>query len=192
MPIAKNVKNIVKHCSAGFGLVPSIQNFWRNSLGWRVAGYHAIIERDGTIWWLTRDGWNYSKNINDADFTKITNGVRNFNATSLHYCYIGGVENVGAIQHPIWKGKDTQTQEQLRSEHVIIQAMIKWLKDSGKDITKDLGHVGHRDFSTDGNRNGVIDSWERIKECPSVEVIGTTNHFLYSSKDRYNKLPTIR
>lgn len=190
MPLAKQVKNIVKHCSAGFSPIPAIQNFWKNTLGWRVAGYHAIIELDGTIWWLTRDGWTYSKNVADAAFHLVTNGVLGFNNFCLHYCYIGGVENLGTAKHPIWRAKDTQTPQQLKAEQIVLQTFTKWLKDNGKDITRDLGLVGHRDFSKDSNRNGVIETWERIKECPSVNVIGTTNHFLYSSKDRYNKLPT--
>jgi len=56
-------------------------------------------------------------------------------------------------------------------------------------VTKDLGYVGHRDFSNDKNKNGVIESWERNKECPSMDIIGSQEHYLYSSKDRYNKLP---
>jgi len=32
--------------------------------------------------------------------------------------------------------------------------------------------VGHRDLSPDTNYNGIVDPWERIKECPCFEVIG--------------------
>ena len=31
--------------------------------------------------------------------------------------------------------------------------------------------VGHRDLSPDTNYNGIVDPWERIKECPCFEVI---------------------
>ena len=30
--------------------------------------------------------------------------------------------------------------------------------------------VGHRDLSPDTNYNGIVDPWERIKECPCFEV----------------------
>ena len=30
---------------------------------------------------------------------------------------------------------------------------------------------GHRDFSPDTNHNGVVDPWERIKECPCFDAI---------------------
>jgi len=30
--------------------------------------------------------------------------------------------------------------------------------------------LGHRDFSTDTNGNGIIDKWEWIKSCPSFDV----------------------
>ena len=185
MPQAKNVNNIVKHCTAGFGLIPAIQNHWKR-LGWRTGGYLAIIYPDGTIWWLMADGWNYTTDVSKADFTKVTNGVKGFNKWIMNYAYVGGVERVGNI----FKAKDTQTDAQKKSEQIVIQTFIKWLKDNGKDITKNLGLVGHYDFSKDTNNNGVIESWERIKECPSVVVIGTNEHYLYSSKDRYNKLPT--
>jgi hypothetical protein len=64
------------------------------------------------------------------------------------------------------------------------------VKENGKDVTKDLGIVGHFDYSKDGNNNGTIEKWERVKECPSFDVIGSDIHYLYSSEDRYNKLPT--
>ena len=31
--------------------------------------------------------------------------------------------------------------------------------------------VGHRDLSPDLNGNGVIDPWERIKDCPCFDAI---------------------
>ncbi len=34
--------------------------------------------------------------------------------------------------------------------------------------------VGHRDLSPDTNYNGIVDPWERIKECPCFEVKAET------------------
>lgn len=168
---ATDVKYIVLHCSAGFGDPEAIQRYWKERLGWKSPGYHILIDLDGVPHQL-------------SDFTKQTNGVRSFNDCSIHICYIGGIEKVNGK----YVAKDTRTLEQNVALHKAIQQAIKWLKDNGKDITKDLSIVGHRDFSKDKNGNGVIESWERMKECPSFSVIDTFG-YLYSSGDRYNKLP---
>ena len=43
MSRATQINNIVIHCSAGFGNVESIQNFWKNNLKWKSKGYHFVI-----------------------------------------------------------------------------------------------------------------------------------------------------
>ena len=171
----RKVNNIVIHCSAGFGNVESIKRFWKNTLGWKSPGYHRIIDLNGTI-------------HNLLDFSKISNGVKGYNSSIINICYIGGVENVGTKEKPVWRGKDTRTDAQKQSLHEVIQEAIQWLKANGKDITNELGVVGHRDFSKDNNSNGVIESWERIKECPSFDAIAEYSG-LYASPDRYDKLP---
>jgi N-acetylmuramoyl-L-alanine amidase len=188
MPQASKVSNIVIHCQAGFGTLQSMIAFWK-SKGWRSAGYHFWIETNGTIWWLTKNG-TYSTDKTQVDFTKITNGVLGHNNTIINGCYQGGVENLGTAKNPIWKAKDTRTPQQNRGLDEAIQEAISWLKANGKDVTKNLGIVGHFDFSPDKNGTGVIESFERIKECPSFNVIKSDLHYLYSSKDRYGKLPT--
>lgn len=175
MPEASKVKNIVIHCSAGFSGRAGIEAFWK-SKGWRNPGYHRLIERDGTI-------------HNLADFSKITNGVSGYNGETIHICYVGGIENIGTKEAPIYKARDTRTAEQLVGLHRCIQEAIFWLRDNGKNITHDLGIVGHRDYSRDQNANGAIESWERIKECPSFDVMAEFS-FLYATKDRYFRLPT--
>ena len=192
MSRATQINNIVIHCSAGFGNVESIQNFWKNTLKWKSKGYHFIIDTDGTIYYLFS---NSEKNGYTTDESKlnlelITNGVMSFNSSTIHITYIGGVENIGTDKKPIWKGKDTRTDKQKQSIEKCIQKAIKWLKDNGKDITKNLGIVGHRDFSPDKDKNGIIASWERIKECPCFDPI--LEYMMYASKDRYSKLPNVR
>ena len=192
MSRATQINNIVIHCSAGFGNVESIQNFWKNTLKWKSKGYHFIIDTDGTIYYLFS---NSEKNGYTTDESKlnlelITNGVMSFNSSTIHITYIGGVENIGTDKKPIWKGKDTRTDKQKQSIEKCIQKAIKWLKDNGKDITKNLGIVGHRDFSPDKDKNGIIASWERIKECPCFDPI--LEYMMYASKDRYSKLPTTK
>lgn len=171
---ATDIQFIVIHCSAGFGGRESIERFWRESLGWRSPGYARLIELDGKTHKL-------------SDFDKQTNGVRSYNDKAIHICYIGGVEKVDGK----YVAKDTRTPEQKEAIHEAIQEAIEWLADNGKDITKDLSVVGHRDFSPDQDGDGVIESWERIKECPSFDVMKELNRF-YSSPDRYRKLPTTK
>jgi N-acetylmuramoyl-L-alanine amidase len=182
MPKATNVKNIVYHCSAGFSLIPAIERFWK-SKGWKSKGYHVIIYLDGTIWYLDANG-NYTTDESKVDFSKITNGVLGFNDSTIHICCIGGIDRATG------KGKDTRTDAQKKSIDYATQLAINWLKKNGKDVTKNFGIVGHYDYAKDTNNSGVIETWERNKECPSWDVINSDVHYLYSSKDRYGKLPT--
>ena len=129
-------------------------------------------------------------NLKDLNLELMTNGVKSNNEKTIHICYIGGVENTRTTKKPIWKGKDTRTDAQKQSIQKCIQISINWLKSKGKDIFKNLGVVGHRDFSTDKNKDGIIASWERIKECPCFDPI--LEYMMYASKDRYSKLPSTK
>lgn len=188
MPQAKDVNNIVVHCSAGYSGVRDIEDFWRNTLGWKSKGYHVIIDLSGQAWYLIAPSqrYGYSTDQSKCRYDAITNGVFGYNSESIHICYIGGVDPIN-----VKRALDSRTPIQKQSLSNEIGNAVIWLKNNGKDVIKNLGVVGHRDFSNDKNSNGVIESWERIKECPSFDVIGTTDHYLYSSKDRYNKLPTL-
>ena len=72
------IKRIFIHCSAGFGDVESIKRHWK-SIGWKSPGYHRIIAEDGEVFQL-------------APYDQVTNGVKYYNSTSIHICYIGGVD----------------------------------------------------------------------------------------------------
>ncbi len=156
MRSAKDITDIVIHCSAGFGGVESIKKYWA-SKGWRAPGYHILICLDGTIHTL-------------LPFNQVSNGVAGFNSRIINICYIGGVENKGTNAKPLWKGKDTRTVEQKCALTHCIKEALNWLKDNGNTCSKVIIR-GHRDFSPDLNGNGVIESWERIKECPSFNAI---------------------
>lgn len=185
---ANQVTNICIHCSAGFGSIQAIQNFWRTK--WRNPyGYSIFIEVNGTCWYLTKKG-TYTTNKEDLDLTLITNGVGGFNTATISIAYQGGVRNTGTKKKPVWVAEDTRTDAQKEGINEAIQLCIEWLQKNGKDVKKNLGIVGHFDFSKDKNNSGVIDSWERIKACPSYEVLKSDEHFLYSSRDRVGKLPT--
>jgi len=75
----RNIEYIVIHCTGASQSqsVQSIQNYWRNVLGWKNVGYHRLIASDGTVHKL-------------ADFNSVTNGVAGHNSKCIHIAYIGG------------------------------------------------------------------------------------------------------
>lgn len=169
MPKATHVNNIVVHCTAGFGDLDSVLRYWQKELGWRSPGYHRLIDLDGDIHDL-------------ANFSEIVNGVYGWNRKTLHVSYIGGVD-----PDDLKTALDTRTIAQKRSIKLVLAEMLEWLFDNGKDITKNLGVVGHYQFY-DKNNNGIIDPFEMLKECPSFNPI--LEYCKYASFDRQGKLPT--
>ncbi len=152
MERANKIDAIVIHCSAGYGNVKSIQNYWRNTLGWKNPGYHRIVDLQGKI-------------HNLSDFENTVNGVKGHNANTVHICYIGGVK-----KDDYTKAQDTRTDKQKEAIIECIYEALRWLESKGRDICE-IKIKGHRDYSPDLNGNGVIDPWERIKECPSFDAI---------------------
>lgn len=169
MSRAKKIKYIVIHCSAGYGNYDSMKKYWFETLKWNTGGYHRVVYEDGTI-------------INAYDFEKVTNGVQSFNNECIHICYQGGIDKKTG------KPLDTRTDAQKQSLLQCIIEAIKWLKANGKDTTKDLMILGHRDFSEDKNNNGKIDSNERIKECPCFDAIPEYKWITYG-EGKIFKLP---
>lgn len=152
MRTGKDIIGIVIHCSAGFGDLASMRRHWR-SLGWRSDGYHTLVDLDG-------------KRIQVTAFSKPSNGVKGFNRNRIHICYRGGVE-----RNNVNIAKDTRTALQKEGLKLAIFSALKWIEEDGGDVTKLEPIKGHRDFSPDKNGNGVIERWERIKECPSFDAI---------------------
>lgn len=181
----KNRINI--HCTAGFGNVESIERFWKEDLKWKHKGYAVIIDLDGKIYYLHDNSAinGYKTTYTDDCWKFTTNGISGYNKNSIHIAYIGGVENVGGK----WVAKDTRTEEQKQALHEVIQEAISFLQKQNIDVSQNFGVYGHREYSSDKDGDGVISKWERIKECPSFSVMESIYHTLYSSKDRYYKLP---
>lgn len=173
MPKAKNIKYIVEHCSAGYGSVEAILNYHHNKLGWINPGYNVIVDLKGEAHYV-------------HPFEKTANGVRSHNHECLHICYIGGVE-----KDNYKKAKDTRTEKQKSKMLEIEIEMIYWLLENGKtDCDTNLMILGHRDFSPDKNLNGLIDSNERIKECPSYDTI--PEKYWIGATSKAQKLPHNR
>lgn len=108
------------HCTATQpnATVEAIQNYWRNSLGWKSPGYHYIISANGGVKQL-------------ADESQVTNGVAGYNSVSVHVSYIGGIDKSG-------NPSDTRTPEQLKA----MKALVKKLKAKYPQAIIQ----GHRDF----------------------------------------------
>ena len=168
MSRAKQIKYIVVHCQAGHGTLESMQNFWR-TLGLKSPGYATWVDYDG-------------KRVKLANYEQVTNGVAGFNSECLHVSYRGGVAH-----EDVKKAKDTRTQAQKDAILKELLEMLLWLEENGNDL-QNVMIVGHYHFSDDKNKNGAIESWERIKECPSFDAYTEYRLFMDSVNKNYNKL----
>lgn len=157
----RTIKYIVIHCSAGYGNLEAVLRFWRTQLGWKSPGYHFFIELDGTVHIL-------------APLSAIVNGVKGYNSNSVHICYQGGV-----LRDNYNKAADTRTPEQKWAIEQTIRKILAELRKT-QSVEKIIIQ-GHRDFSPDKNGNGVIEPWERIKECPSFDAIPEYKHLKFAA-----------
>lgn len=78
-----------------------------------------------------------------------------YNANSLGVCYEGGLDVNGGPA-------DTRTLRQKEAMHRLVANLLQSYPEARV--------VGHRDLSPDKNYNGIVDPWERTKECPCFEV----------------------
>lgn len=146
----RTIKYIVVHCTAGSqsqSIKDLLEEFRRQ--GWTRPGYHFVIHPEGHFTQL-------------LGVEKPSNGVKGFNAESIHVAYIGGIDAKG-------KAVDNRTEAQRRG----LRALLTELKRQFPTATIQ----GHRDFSPDKNGNCTIEPWERIKECPC-----------FNAKDEYKNL----
>ncbi len=136
------IKYIIIHCTAGpkNQTTDSIKAHWK-SLGWKRFGYHHLIAEDGKI-----------ENITPIE--EPSNGVAGYNASSIHISYKGGVKD--------GKPYDSRTDAQ--------KASIEMLVRKYHEMFPDAKILGHRDFSPDKNRDGIVSPNEWMKACPSFSV----------------------
>ncbi len=140
----RTIKFIVVHCTATPPETPidSIKNYWKKNLGWKNPGYHYIIKRNGDIVRLFPE-------------EKPSNGVKGHNQNSIHISYIGGVDKDG-------KPIDNRTDAQ---KHSMFNKLVA-LSEKYPDATI----LGHRDLSPDKDGDGIIETSEWVKHCPSFDV----------------------
>lgn len=150
---ARKVNQIAVHCSAtneGKAYTVSDIDAWHKARGFtkqkisgHYCGYHFVVALDGTI-------------MCGRDLREIGAHVSGYNSNSVGVCYIGGLDANG-------KAKDTRTPAQKES--------MAWLIAELKHILNISKVQGHRDYSPDKNGNGIIESFEWIKDCPCFNAI---------------------
>ena len=116
----RNINYIAIHCTATQpeASIASIQNYWKNNLGWKNPGYHYIIDHFGNI-------------VNLLPIELVSNGVQGYNSQTINISYVGGIDKSG-------KPKDTRTEAQK-------QSILKLLKELRIKFPK-AKIQGHRDF----------------------------------------------
>lgn len=132
------------HCTAGNQkqVVADLMAEFKTK-GWKSPGYHYVVLANGEIEQL-------------CPKDKVANGVQGYNSTSVHVAYVGGIDAKG-------KAMDNRTTEQKEA----LKRILSHLKAEFPNAKI----LGHRDISPDKNKNGKVDMWERIKECPCFDAI---------------------
>ena len=140
----RTINYIAVHCTAspqGWG-VKELQQVFKQR-GFQRPGYHYVVTADGVVHALQPE-------------ELISNGVKGYNSETINVAYVGGIDKSG-------KGVDNRTDAQRSS-------LRKLLGELRSRYPK-AKIQGHRDFSPDTNGNGIVDPWERIKECPCFDAI---------------------
>jgi N-acetylmuramoyl-L-alanine amidase len=141
----RQITDIVIHCTATkegkFFNAKDIDQMHK-AKGWSGIGYHYVILLDGTV----------EKGRPDS---KIGAHVKGYNSKSIGVVYVGGLDKNG-------RAKDTRTDLQKECLKELLKR-LKWLYTTARIS-------GHRDFSPDLNKNGIIESNERMKECPCFDA----------------------
>lgn len=142
----RKITRIFVHCTASYQKTTTIKSLLNEfkAKGWSEPGYHWVIDCDGNVHQL-------------LDEEKVANGVKGYNAHSIHVAWIGGIDK----EHP--KGIDNRTEQQK-------MALYDWVAKL-KMKYPDATIMGHRDISPDLNHNGIVDPWEYIKACPCFNAM---------------------
>lgn len=153
------ITRIFVHCTASWQHSMSVESlkaeFKRK--GWAHPGYHWVIFPDGKV-------------VNLLQERYIANGVKGYNSKAIHVAWVGGIqyyEYWDSEGHHTDREKiisvDNRTSEQkLALFDLLVKIKLRY---------KDAMIMGHRDISPDLNYNGVVDAWERIKDCPCFDAM---------------------
>lgn len=140
----RKIERIFVHCTASSQAATeaTLRAEFRRK-GWKNPGYHYVIFPEGRI-------------VQLLDESGVANGVKGYNQTAIHVAYVGGIDTQG-------KAVDNRTNMQRAQLRMLLRQIHKRYPQARI--------LGHRDISPDKNRNGKVDRWERIKECPCFDAI---------------------
>lgn len=142
----RRITRIFVHCTASYQnstTEKTLREEFKRK-GWTHCGYHYAVTPEGNVITLEPE-------------ENVANGVAGYNQHSIHIAWIGGVDK----EHP--NGIDNRTGLQ---KIALFDLLVKM-----KQKYKDAIVMGHRDISPDLNHNGVVDPWERIKNCPCFDAM---------------------
>lgn len=150
----RSISRIFVHCTASWQSTTTLESLKAEfkTKGWKNPGYHYVIFPDGRV-------------VQLLDEEKVANGVKGYNSHSIHVAWVGGIEGNNGTSKPSTKlvSVDNRTDEQkLQLFDLLSKLKLKY---------KSAIVLGHRDISPDLNKNGVVDPWERIKECPAFDAM---------------------
>lgn len=150
--MSRKIERIFIHCTATLptASVESITAHFR-SMGWKNPGYHYLIDRQGVTHTLLSE-------------QEVANGVKGYNQTAIHIAYIGGLAP-NKDNPKEYVATDTRTEPQRQALNRLVRNIIITYHDGPAPLV-----LGHRDISPDLNHNGIVDPWERIKECPCFDA----------------------
>jgi len=138
------IKYLTIHCAATrenvFVSEKTIKEIGLSRFG--QPAYHLVIDQDG----------EYYRHLPDD---KRGAHVGGHNTGNIGICYIGGLDKFS-------KPKDTRSREQKKTMRTLIRTYQA--RYPGIQI------MGHRDWSPDKNKNGIIDASEWLKDCPCFDV----------------------
>lgn len=146
----RQITRIFVHCTASWQNTTTIESLRKEfrDKGWKNPGYHYVIFPDGIIMKMLEE-------------TQVANGVKGYNSHSIHVAWVGGIECLNS-----WN-KIKSVDNRTKYQKLALFDLLTKLKLKYKEATI----MGHRDISPDLNHNGVVDPWERIKDCPCFDAM---------------------
>lgn len=152
----RKITRIFVHCTASWQLTTTVANLMAEfkQKKWANPGYHYVIFPDGRIHQM-------------LDESEVANGVKGYNQNSIHVAWVGGIEYDQQDTQAAKKKKTVTVDNRTPEQKLALFDLLTKLK---------LKHraamiMGHRDISPDLNHNGIIDPWERIKDCPCIDAM---------------------
>ena len=142
----RKITEIIIHCSAtpeGRDYTVDDIRRWHKERGYSDVGYHYIVYRNGIL-------------AQGRDINVVGAHASGHNAHSIGICYIGGMNAENT------QPEDTRT---LRQKARLLSLLVDLRK-----LYPNARIIGHRDLSEDKNGDGIIDSSEWMKACPSFDA----------------------